>query len=752
MIRSSVQRMALACAAGATLVPGYTLMAQAAEQQSSDAVLSTVVVSGEQQAAQAQKEKAQRAIIGKTTLTSEELKALDVRSSVEATTFAPNVYQPKASFSNGSSNYFIRGIGEPDGQISPSTATYVDGVYLTRQLGSVQDLLDIDRVDVDRGPAGFSGGRYAEGGAVRLTTRVPTNEVHQSYEVGYGTDNEYRLGTYLSGPLVQDKVFGSVALSRHARDGVDQNATTGKDGNNIDWVGGRGKLRFLPTDKLDITVTVDGSNDDSKNRGFANKLNSSQHTLYNPVDPDSRFYTAAFATNVAYTLDEHRTFNSLTSVRHFDQEGYYDNSGDLYGRNTSWSHYRDTAYQQEFKLTGQYDRFDYSTGVYYLKEFWAQDRRANSVATTNLSNPAASRTTLFDVYNRQNTTDYGAFGEFNYKITPRLTGTLGLRFDHEIYTNSPTMYSAASGSTQAYPTSLADFYSAPRGPLAWSASATDRSDRLLPEVGLSYALTPEISVYTSYRQGARQGGFDFNNNPSSSQLLSTTAIKPERLTTYEAGIKSRFDAYHLTANFSLFRNEFSDMQLSAYDPETGISRRWNVGDAHSEGAELELRWAPIQDLNILFSGSYLNTRLDTFDGVESRSTLNDGSVINNTAFVGAELPFSPKYQAALGFNYKLPIPVSSSWTIGADASYQSQIYTSVQDIESTRLPAQTFINARIGWTSPDERWTVALSGKNLQDKRYSQRLSLQQSNGVPYLMPTFYNDPRSVFLSAKYSF
>ncbi|WP_437884356.1 TonB-dependent receptor [Pseudomonas sp. LRF_L74] len=747
MFGSNMQRSLLALAVSAGLFP---LQASAQQASDKDTVLSTVVVSGDQESKAHEAER--RTITGKTSLSAKELERLDIRSSVEATTFSPNVYQPKASFSNGNSNYIIRGIGETDGQIVPSTATFVDGVYLTRQLGSVQELLDIERVDVERGPVGFDGGRYVEGGAVRFTTRVPTEQTRQSYEIGYGTDNEYRVGGYVSGELVEDKLFGSLALARHARDGLEKNTSTGSEANDISWTGGRAKLRVLPQDDLEINFTVDGSYDDSKNRGFSNLLAADKYAVSNPVDADSDFYTAGFSTNILYTLNEHLTLSSLTSARHFKQDGYYDNFGDLYGRNASAAVYRDTAYQQEFKLQGQYERFDFSTGLYYLKEFWEQDRRANSIATTNLTNPAASTTRLFDVYNKQNTTDYGLFGKVNYKITPRLTGTLGLRFEHEIYTNNPSMYGPASGTTRAYPQSLDDFYNAPVGPLAWSASATDRSDRLLPEVGVSYALTPEVSVYASYRQGARQGGFDFNTNTTSNILQSTLAYEPEILTTYEAGIKSFFPAHNLTLNLGVFYNEFKDIQLSTTDPVNGFSRRWNVGEAHSEGIELEARWSPTDALSILYSASYLNSRLDQFDGVESRTTLKDGSVINNTAFEGAELPYSPKFQTALGFDYRLPIATASKWRIGADASYQSEMHTSIQNIAVTQLKPQTLVNARLNWTSADDHWAVQLSAKNLLDKRYSQRISLQQSGGTPYLMPTFYNDPRSVFVSLKYNY
>lgn len=751
MTRPNIEQWAfaaiLAAAAAPTLGQPQPAAGQAGAERAdgqpaeASAELSSVLITGRH----ASRAEVKADPTGKAVLTASDLEAFDLRGTREVTRFSAGVYQPQTSFSEASSNYYIRGIGEPDGQVVPSTATFVDGVYLTRQLGSVQDLLDVQRVEVERGPVGFAGGHRAEGGAVRLTTLTPSNDVRRVVEAGYGTRNERRASLLFSGPLVEDTVYASIALGHRARDGVDSSSITGEKKNDIDYTAGRAKLRITPTSALDITLSASGSRDKSSNRAFADYYAADREATNNPVYPQASFTSRGFSANVSYRLNDQLRVEALSSTRTTDQEGYYDSSGSIYGQNASNTAYRTRDVQHELKLIGNYQNAEFSTGLYYLDEDWRQERRPNSVASVNLVNPALSTYRYFDIRNRQQTRDYGAFGQLKYRFSDALTGTFGLRYDHETYKNNPQLYATSAAAT--YPSALQNFLYGPVGALVWETRSRTTSRNLHPELAFSYALTPDLNVYAGYREGSRQGGYDFN---STSQALSTRAYDAEELQTYELGVKSALFDNRLWLNLGLFRNNFNNIQFTTYDA-AGLQRRFNAGKAHSQGVELELRANPTPRLQVLYTATYIDSRLNRFSGTPGTALVN-GQTYHTTPHVGAELPFNPAFQTTLGVSYQLPLATASTWRIAGDINYQGKVYADALNNALTRLPEQTYVNLLLGWTSADKHWNATLSARNLLDKRYRQRQSVLYASGAAYAAPTFYSDPASVFLSVKYSY
>lgn len=682
---------------------------------------------------------------GITTITADQMQTFNISDTKEVTKFSAGVVQPQASFSPSSSNYYIRGIGEPDGQITPSSATFVDGVYQTRQLGGVQNLLDVDSVTVDRGPTGFAGGHRAEAGAVRLQTVVPTNKLRQSYELGYGSYNELRASAFVAGPLVQDTVFGSIALTHRERDGTDRSDVDGTRKNAIDTSAVRGKLRIVPNRDLEINFSAAFSRDDSDNRAYSDLSQANPQATNSPVYPTAHFTTRNATARVDYQLDDNLALHYLSSARETDQRGYYDSSGALSGQNASRTGYLATDFQHELKLTGSYGALDFSTGVYYLRETWRQQRRPFALAAINLANPALSTYRYYDVDNRQYTRDLGAFGELKYHFTPAVSGTVGVRYDHETYRNNPNIYGNSAAAT--LPAALANFYNGPFNALSFTNQSESTSRNLHPELGLSAALNREVNLYASYREGSRQGGYDFN---TTNAVLATRPYAKEVLKTTEAGIKSSLFNNRLDVNAGVFYNDFTDIQFTTYDAD-GLQRRFNAGTAHSFGAELELRASPTPDLEVLFSGTWLRSQLDRFAGTPGTALVN-GSVYHTTPYAGSELPASPRLQGTLGASYRLPVAGPGSWLVAASVNYQDAIYADALGNDLTRLPSQTYVDLTASWTSTDRRWTVTLAGKNLQDKRYRQRQGALYSAGQVYAQPTFYSDPATATLSLRYSY
>lgn len=708
----------------------------------------------------------QKTPVSASLLTAQTLERLGVQNTRQLARLTPNLYIPNSMPGYSVNNYFIRGIGEIDPQGEPSVGTYIDGVYLTRNMGTMQELLDVGDIQIDRGPVVFSG-HQSEGGAVRINTLVPTNTRHVAIQTGYGTYNEYQVGVAASGALIRDKVYGSIAFGRHARDSIDHNYTVNKGTNDIDYTQARGKLRFTPNEDWDITLAFDGTVDGSTNRGVGNLLNPYIYGNYNRIYPKNNYSEAGFTANIRYTLSSHLSLHSTTGIRGYDDKGMYDNFGDYYSRATQNLNYRNRAYSEDIHLHGDYGKVSFNTGAYFLYEAWLTQRWANNAQGTLATNTAPDVLTIpvFGNINQLNR-NWAVYGDATYHITPTLTFTAGLRFNWESHSNSETLsyLGPASSKYVATPTeALAALnWGAPTG-LAWQADASTSYVQLLPKGVLSWQALPNLMTYVSISQGGKSGGFDFRaQTPSATGALqATTPYRPETVTTYEIGVKADPVPGRVRFNGAIFWNQFDDIQLTVPNALTGLTQRYNAGNGHSAGAEIETSIKITKDLDLHYTASYLYAVLDSYSGTRQQVTLASGQVYNTTPYAGAALPYSPRFQTMGALTYHIPLNLPGRFEIGADVSFQTAAYTSSAINPQTRIAPQTYINAMASWSSPDRRWSVQATGRNLLDHRYiqSESLGLMKETTktgatvyAPYYEGVYFADPRTIFVSAKYSF
>lgn len=688
-------------------------------------------------------------------LTGDRLRALGVTDMRQISNLTPNLYQPRASVGYSATNYFIRGIGELDPQGEPSVGTYIDGVYLPRNLGTMQELLDVEAISISRGPVGFTEGHQAEGGAVRITTETPTNRTHVAALAGYGSYNEYRLSVAASGALLKDKIYASIALNHHGRGTLDHNYTLNRGENNIDYSQGRGKLRFTPNERLDITLAFDGTIDNSLNRGYGNLLNPYRYGLYSRVYPKNSYNEAGFTGNVNYIIDSHLSVHGTTGIRGYDTKGAYDNFGDYYIRSSQLLSYRDRAYSQDVHLKGDYGRLSFTTGAFFFYEDWLTQRRANNTAGAQTNNASLIRYQPVYAGIDQLTRNWAVYGEAHYRITPTLTATAGLRFNWENHSNSEQLsYLVGTAPyTQGVANNLATLYSAVPGKQAWTASATKSWTQILPKGALTWQATSRLMPYVSISQGSKSGGFDYRAQTPTAlgRLQALLPYKPEILTTYEIGAKTKPIPDILTVNGDFFYNDFQDIQVTTLDPATSLTRRYNAGKGHSVGAELETSAQLTKGWEVNGTASWLFAQLDRFSGTFSQVRLANGQTLNGAARAGGPLPYSPRFQMHAETSYSFAVPhVPGNWRVGADIAYQSSLFTDALTNAQTRLPAQTYVNAIAAWTSANRRWTVSVNGRNLLDHRYPQTLSFVQGAGVPVYYAASFNDPRTIYGSVEF--
>jgi iron complex outermembrane receptor protein len=541
------------------------------------------------------------------------------------------------------------------------------------------------------------------------------------------------------------------------RDGLDRNYTLDALENDIDYTQARGKLRFTPNDRLDITLAVDGTSDGSTNRGYGNLLNPYRTGLFSSVYPKNNYSELGFTGTIDDRLTDHLTLHAVTGLRGYDDTGYYDNTGDVYARTSQLLHYRDRAYSEDAHLTGQWSRLSLTAGAYFMYEDWYTARRANNIFGTPTNVPASIRLQPVQALIDQQTQNWAIYGLAQYRITSTLTASAGLRWNWEQHSNSETLSSLGpvAGYTTGAGNDLNALFNAPPGAVDWRASARQSWSQLLPKGSLEWRLLPRLMPYATISQGGKSAGYDYRaQTPTAAgRQQALLPYGPETVTTYELGAKTEPLAQRLTINGALFYNSFDNLQITTLDPSSGLSRRYNAGNAHSLGAELETSWHVTHDWQVDATGSYLYGELDSFKGVFSRSVYPTGLALNNTPHAGERLPYAPRFQADLSTSYTLPriAGLPGRLRVAGDVSFQSPVFLDALDNSQTRLPDQTYLNALLSWSSPQERWTATLSGKNLADRRFPQTLSLIQGNGVPVLYSAAFADPRTIFLSLRYT-
>ena len=744
----TISRLLLStCALGALAVPAYA-------QESEETALrqGEIVVT-----ARRAEESLQDAPLAVSAFSEQALQDVSAENLGAIQGLVPNVNIVQGRGSNSSANIFIRGVGQPDAlqTFDPAVGVYVDDVYLSRIRGALVDLFDLERVEVLRGPQGTLYGKNTIGGALKLVTRKPSLS-------GTDFDAELTVGDYSYGegkirwsaPLVEDKVGFSVSGLVSKREGfVKDPLFSGREYNDKDTVAGRIGLRFKQDDVFELNLQVDHTEEspsltvgqatsplfslDLSNfaptiRFLPTGAEFDYRTSTTPTLPNESelTHTGASATAV-YTPNDAWTFKSVTAARDLDHEDYIDIDATPLELGDVFVGVDQDQYSQEFQVN--YDaggRFSFVGGVFgMVEEIESLQFAFADDFLTFFGFPLAFTREIGDDLT---TTSFALYGEGRYDVTDRLSAALGLRYTHEEKDYSRYTF-----------TSLA--------PTPFSFSVTDSWEDVSPALTLDYDLTDDAMLYARYAQGYKSGGFNGRaNNPGEQQ-----PYDPEKVNSYEAGLKTSWMGGRLVANTAVFYNDYEDFQArvsqTVDNPTPGqppviALTVLNAGALEIWGWEFEGAWLPTDALTLTATLGYLNAEYGEFNDL--RAPGGDRS--------GQTPAFSPEWTGRLAGKYVFDLGEMGDLALNADASYRSEMALAVDNanlVTGVRFPGMWsedywLYNANLTWSLGS--WRAVLWGKNLSDEVY--RTDAQEFSSVGGIQTVYYGAPRTFGVTVGYSY
>jgi len=745
----------------AALAVGMSL--SATEVHAQGQVLEEIVVS-----AQFREQNLQQTPLAITAFNSEMMDARSQTSIYEVSAQAPNVtLKPQGPAFGPSLVASIRGVGQYDFNpaLEPGVGIYVDDVYYATLTGSIFDLLDLDRVEILRGPQGTLAGKNSIGGAVKLYSRKPEGDGTGMLEATYGSRDRIDLRGSFDFALAEN-LFARVAGVTKKQDGyVDRidygcafpdsgvpaflssstDCVLARDG-EVDYNAVRGMLRWADGGPLEVQIVADYTHEDRNPAGSV-LTNAGITSTYNPdnVDPfgggairhDSRFVPPPGSYyNYASFVSEEDTFFlpdgtpfPVTETRadgrsNFEGWGVSGHIDYDLGDNLSLvsiSAYR--SYALDFSNDDDLSPLNLGLGQGDLT-FWSfsQEVRLNgafgeenqvewtlggfymdqrSVYATYQDLRYSAVPLQFQGNDPVNADTKAAFAHVAWHATDALTLTGGIR-----YTDESKDYTFSRRSRDG---SLNPFLGALDG-----VTGEYSGDRIDYRLNASYQWTGNLMTYAQFSTGFKGGGI----GPRPFNPAQARPFGPETLDSYELGFKTDLADRTVRLNGALFYSEYNGIQLTLLScPQFGgpgpCALPQNAGDAKMKGAELETTIYPMDGLMIDAAVSYLDFQYKNINPLAGGPDNPAGVQLDYVP------PFTPEWKWSAGIQYEILMGDAGSLTPRVDASFQDDIFTNAVNTQYNAIEDYILANARLTWQSADAAWQASLAVTNLFDKYYA---------------------------------
>ena len=643
-----------------------------------------------------------------TAMSGETLNAIGIRNLEDFQFFVPGV-----SITNDALAIVnIRGIGTSAFGVAtdPSSTVHYDGVYIPRPTTSYQDLYDVERIELLRGPQGVLFGRNSAGGTLLITSRPPTDQLEGTLALTVGNYDRLTLSGTISGPL-GDGVRGRLTVLRNRRDGIYRDPVTGRRYQNDDNYAARATVAFDPSDGLEIVLRADYSREDETGypsvreqypqefRDAGAFIPRNRRELALNTRPVNDVEAWGLSATVNYDLGG-TTLRSISAYRGSRVAQVLDvDSTTLFLRDIAFDE-RSRSFTQELQLLSDSgDRLRWILGAFYLNE-----RGSDQIQIIEPARRLA-------IPERNVTNAYALFGQATYSLTDAFRLTAGLRYSYE-------------EKNFGFQVFVGDV-------LVDGARPSDSWSSFTPRLVAEYDVTDDVLAYASASRGFKSGGF---------QLGDGRPFLPESLWSYELGLKSYFFDRRLRLNIGGFYYDYTNLQVVEY--VNGVATTTNAGQATITGAEIELTARPSRNLSINSSLAYLDARYDVF--------FDQG-----VSLAGNRLPNAPEWNLTFGVQYDIDLGEMGRLSLRGDAAYRSRVFFKANNDRLFSNDGYVLVNSRISLAMPGEHWEIAIFGRNLTNTRYATYRTVgTDTTGIsnPSLPLAVFGEPRQYGIQVRYTF
>ncbi len=711
-----------------------------------------------------------------------------MQSVADITQFAPNVqFDSAASESGGgaSSQISIRGIGQTDYTITvePGVGLYMDGVYIGKSVGSLMDTVDLEQIEVLRGPQGTLFGKNTIGGAILLRSKRPGTEPEFTLDVTAGRFDRFDLKTSINAPI-NDKLRVRISGAVLTRDGHVERVLTGERQGNKDALSGRIVAEMDVTENLRATIAADGTRTREQSPGqitvaidenafFASLHNTIMFPACDPAGSDARFGNPD-CVNAQYVGSLKSRQNTNTGPNQSDSDvlgtsltldwdiadvaiksisAYRRTSVDVLQELAGIPSYQSNIGQdidlkqisQEFQVSGRTfnERLSYLFGLFYLKEKGSQVF------------PVLLEPVEFTSGGSIDNDSYAAFGQLNYQLTDAASITLGARYSKEKKRFRPEQQ--IDHVPALYEPFWADFALATGGsflvqeglPLFPAMWVSHSDNQFTPSVTLDYHFVEEAMGYFTYSKGFKGGGFTMRGFPPVIPGVTTPetdpakvipSFDPETAEMFELGLKTDLFNRRMRLNIAGFITNYKALQLLANTgPSAFVPVLINAGDARIKGIEVEADILAAEWLRVNASAGYLDSGYRRL----SADAIAAGASLDN------EIPNSPEWTTTLGATLDVVNFDMGRVFLRGDWSYKSSQFKTVANDPSLWQGGYHIINASLNYEAPDGRWAASLGGTNLANEAYI--VSGVANAGIGYAQ-AIVSRQREWFLNIKFKY
>jgi iron complex outermembrane receptor protein len=658
--------------------------------------------------AQRRSESLQKTPIAVTAISAAALERLNVSTTQDLMQVTPSLQVSTQTAGNGggSATFFLRGLGQQraGNGSEPAVGVYVDDFYYPSLQGQIFNILDVQQVEVLRGPQGTLFGRNTIGGAIRYETQKPT-DTFGGYVIATG--GSYDRRDIVGGVNIPLTDWAALRLTGGflETDGYVKQVGSGKDdGGTIDELA-RAQLRLKPTSKLVIDFDLQYS------RSYLDGFTYDQpgpvvnapgtlpfvfntipplggRTPYNTASAASQCFYCHAATNqqefsntrivqatsvIDYALTDNISLKSLTGYFRVDNTSYDDTDGSplpIFEDNAKDNSH---SISQEFQFNGRFfaDRLNLVSGLFYYNDV---EGGATDQTVLAAAQPPAE--------DQRTTTSYAGYFDGTYHLTGQLSLIGGFRYSDDQKTALDIVLS--NDSTRA----------------SNSGSFSSETGR----AGVQYQWTSDIMTYATFSSGFRGGGFNLVN---AGTTYTYEKFQPEDLYSYEVGARMAFFDRMVHLNPTVFYTTYDNVQVQSAvpSPQGVLITLQNAASAHSYGAELEGDAKLTPNLSLFGNLALLNIQYDSI-----------GTATGIT--VHSKFERAPKVTYSIGASYKQPLQQDADLVGTIHWSWEDQQYSTPTDVDRLLLPSYGILNARLDWTLPGRKIDIALFGTNLTDEKY----------------------------------